>query len=51
MKSAFVNFEIKEEIYIAQPEQFVKKGKEEYGPRLKKSLYGLKHGMRLKKSL
>ena len=42
IKSAFLNDEIKEEIYVAQIEGFIKKGKEYYVLTLKKALYGLK---------
>ena len=36
------NSDLEEEIYMQQPEGFVKKGKENLVCRLKKSLYGLK---------
>ena len=39
VKSAFLNGEIEEEIYVYQPEGFIKKGKEDYLLRLKKALY------------
>ena len=42
IKSAFLNDEIKEEIYVAQLEGFIKKGKENHVLTLKKALYGLK---------
>ena len=42
VKSAFLNGEIEEEIYVNQPEGFIKKGKEDYVLKLKKALYGLK---------
>eukprot|EP00253_Pinus_taeda_P030454 PITA_30454 len=42
VKSAFLNGELKEEVYLEQPEEFVQKGKEHLVFRLKKSLYGLK---------
>ena len=38
VKSAYLNGEIKEEVYVAQPKGFVKKGKEKYVLRLKKGL-------------
>ena len=46
IKTAFLNGEIGEEIYIEQPEGFVVPGKEKLGCKLKKSLYGLKHSPR-----
>lgn len=42
VKSAFLNGDLKEEIYLVQPEGFVKKGKEQLVCRLNKELYGLK---------
>ena len=41
VKSTFLNGEIKEEVCVAQPKGFIKKGKEDYGLRLKKALYVL----------
>ena len=46
VKSAFLNGEIEEEIYVKQPEGFVLKGKEQCVFRLKKALYGLKQAPR-----
>ena len=46
VKSAFLNGEINEVIYVKQPEGFLVKGKEGYVLRLKKALYGLKQGPR-----
>ena len=42
VKSAFLNGEIKEEIYVSQPEGYVKEGKEEWVLKLNKALYSLK---------
>ena len=42
VKSAFLNGEIKEEIYVTQPQGYVKEGKEEWVLKLNKALYGLK---------
>ena len=46
VKSAFLNGEISEVIYVKQPEGFLVKGKEGYVLRLKKALYGLKQAPR-----
>jgi hypothetical protein len=42
VKSAFLNGELKEEVYVAQPAGFVIKGAEHKVLRLRKALYGLK---------
>ena len=42
VKTAFLNGELEEEIYIEQPEDFVVPGKEKKVCKLIKSLYGLK---------
>ena len=42
IKSAFLNGELEEEVYVSQPEGFVIDGKEEKVYRLRKALYGLK---------
>jgi hypothetical protein len=41
VKSAFLNGELKEEVFVEQPEGFIKKGSEHKVLRLKKALYGL----------
>ena len=46
VKSAFLNGDLKEEVYLVQPEGFVKKGEEHLVCRLKKALYGLKQAPR-----
>ena len=42
VKTAFLNGDLDETIFLAQPEGFVVNGKEYLGCRLKKSIYGLK---------
>jgi hypothetical protein len=42
VKTAFLNGDLDETVYIAQPKGFVVEGKEKLGCRLKKSIYGLK---------
>ena len=46
VKSAFLNGEIKEEVYVEQPMGYEVKGKEEKVYRLRKALYGLKQAPR-----
>ncbi|KAL8145519.1 hypothetical protein AgCh_003617 [Apium graveolens] len=46
VKSAFLNGEIQEEVYVMQPEGFVKKGQEQLVYKLIKALYGLRQAPR-----
>ena len=46
MKTAFLHGDLKEEIYMDQPEGFKVKGKERMVYKLKKSMYGLKQAPR-----
>ena len=46
VKSAFLNGILQEEIYVEQPEGFMKQGAEEKVYLLKKALYGLKQAPR-----
>jgi hypothetical protein len=46
VKMAFLNGDLVEKFYMAQPKGFVEKGKEHMGCRLKKSIYGLKQASR-----
>ena len=42
VKSAFLNGYLEEEVYVEQPQGFVKAGSEDKVLKLKKALYGLK---------
>jgi hypothetical protein len=42
VKTAFLNGDLAENVYMAQPKGFVMEGKERMGCRLKKLIYGLK---------
>jgi hypothetical protein len=46
VKSAFLNGELKEEVYVEQPQGFVIQGEEEKVYKLRKALYGLKQALR-----
>jgi hypothetical protein len=46
VKTAFLNGELEEDIYMDQPQGFVQDGKEHLMCKLKKSLYGLKQSPR-----
>ena len=46
VKTAFLNGELSEEVFMSQPEGFVEQGKESFVCRLKKSIYRLKQSPR-----
>ena len=46
VKTAFLNGELDEDIYMVQPEEFLQPGNENFVCKLKKSLYGLKQSPR-----
>ena len=46
VKTTFLNGDLEENVYMAQPKGFVIEGKERMGCRLKKSIYGLKQASR-----
>ena len=46
VKTTFLNGDLEENVYMAQPKGFVMEGKEQMGCRLKKSIYGLKQASR-----
>lgn len=46
VKTAFLNGEIKEEVFVSQPEGYVQKGKEHMVYKLLKALYGLRQAPR-----
>ena len=46
VKTAFLNGDLNEDVYMTQPEGFVVEGKEHLACRLKKSIYGLKQTSR-----
>ena len=46
VKYAFLNGDLKEEVYLVQPEGFVQKGQEHLVCKLKKAIYGLKQAPR-----
>ena len=46
IKSAFLNGELREEVYVAQPEEYVVQGKENFVYKLHKALYSLRQAPR-----
>lgn len=46
VKSAFLNGELEEDVYVAQPEGFIVKDKEHLVLKLRKALYGLRQAPR-----
>jgi hypothetical protein len=46
VKTAFLNGEVEQEVYIEQSKGFVIHGKESHVCKLKKALYGLKQALR-----
>ena len=46
VKTAFLNGDLEENVYMAQPKGFVVEEKERMGCSLKKSIYGLKQASR-----
>jgi hypothetical protein len=46
VKTAFLNGDLEEKVYMKQPKGFFMEGKEHMGCRLKKSIYGLKQASR-----
>jgi hypothetical protein len=46
VKTAFINGDLLENVYMAQPKGFTVKGKEHMGCHMKKSIYGLKQACR-----
>jgi hypothetical protein len=45
--TAFLNGDLKEDVYMRQPDDFAIKGKENYVCKLNKALYGLKQSSRV----
>ncbi|GJY72101.1 retrovirus-related pol polyprotein from transposon TNT 1-94 [Tanacetum coccineum] len=46
VKTAFLNGNLREEVYVSQPDRFVDKDKPNHVYKLKKALYGLKQALR-----
>ena len=46
VKTAFLNGDLNENVYVTQPEGFEEKGKENHIDKLSKALYGLREALR-----
>lgn len=46
VKTAFLNGDLYDEVYVSQPEGFIVKWKEHMVYKVRKALYGLRHALR-----